>query len=76
MGTALETIQPAAPTGQRCSECGLVGSEQHDCRLVLLERARWLILHYAHSFSAADKLEAQALVEQSALVLARAGDGI
>jgi hypothetical protein len=57
-----------------CNTCGSFDQE-HDCALVLLSRARWLVLHYGHKFNPVDKPEALALVEQSALVLARAASG-
>jgi hypothetical protein len=55
-----------------CNTCGIVldeKSEGHDCALVLLGRARWLILHYAHRFEKHDRQEALPLVEQIAQVL-------
>jgi len=57
-----------------CNTCGAYGP--HDCELVLLSRCRWLILHYAHRFNEADKLEALPLVDQIAgLLLKRVREG-
>jgi hypothetical protein len=60
-----------APNSSTCHGCGSTDGREHDCVLVLLSRARWLILHYAHSFTEADKKEALPLVEQITGLLAR-----
>lgn len=56
-----------------CNTCGLSDPmrSSHDCALVLLGRARWLILHYAHNFNGSDKKEALPLVGQIAGLLTR-----
>lgn len=53
-----------------CDRCGSLDAI-HDCTLVLLSRARWLILHYAHLFNDVDKQEALPLVEQIAVILTK-----
>lgn len=60
---------PVVDTGM-CNICGS-SDTGHDCTAVLLSRARWLIVHYAHSFSETDKQEALPLTEQIALLLAK-----
>jgi len=65
------TTEEITPSSGTCNRCGSTdGNHEHDCTMVLLSRARWLILHYAHTFAEADKKEALPLVEQIAGLLA------